>query len=433
MNLKKFLMFAIILMCVFYLTACNDSDNSGEEQSDSNNENASNDSGDDSEETVTLEWMMWADNESEAQVWEDMANEINEEYPNIVVELNTLSFNDYWTRLQTMVASNEAPDIISMQSLRMPGFGAVLHPLDEFIENDEEINIEDFDPSILENMHYEDAVAALPYDVGPYLLYYNKDLFDKHGVSYPDPGWTMDDFDTTIEQLSKEEDYGVIMNNTNLEYYIPYIYSNSGEYLDEDGGYKMNGENTIETMNHLSEYVANGQAPELVSQAAGNWQAEQWLNGDIGMLLDGPWNILWFLDETDFDYGVVPVPEGSNGSVTVSAGSGFGVSNDTEYPEEAYKAVKYLTNSKSLNNLASMGRAYPARTSAVDSFYENVPEEFKASLDYASENSVPFEITNTWNRAQDIFTSNLVPIMNGMVDAEEGMEALQEELEAIEE
>lgn len=394
--------------------------------------NGKNDSGTKND-VVTLEWMMWSDNESEAKVWQEMADEVNEIYPHIEIELTTLAFSDYWTRLQTRVAGGTAPDIISMQSLRMPGFGSVLYPLDEFIENDDEIDIEDFDENILENMRYDEQVAALPYDVGPYVMYYNKDLFDAHGVDYPEAGWTMEEFNETIEALSQGEDYGIILKNNSLENYIPFIYSNGGEYLNEDGQYQLNSEATIKTMDQLSQFVANGQAPELVSQSAGNWQAEQWLNGNIGLLLDGPWNILWFLGETTFDFGLIPVPESSEGSVTVSAGSGFGVSADTDYPEEAYQAVKLFTNKANLNHLAEIGRAFPARLSAVEAFYGNVPDEFQTTLDYALDNTVPFEVTNTWNRAQDIFTANLVPIMNGMMSAEDGMNKLQQELENIEE
>lgn len=410
-----------LLMLVIFLAACSSNGASNDTSNSSNPD----------EEVVELTWTMWADNQSEAQVWEDMANEVSDIYPNIKVDLTTMSFGDYWTRIQTQVAGDNAPDIISMQSMRMPGFGSILLSLDELAENDDDLDLEDFDENIIENMRYNDELSALPYDVGSYVMYYNKDLFDKHGVDYPKPGWTWDEFTETLEALSSEGDYGMVTHNSYMEYYLPYIYSHGGEYL-ENGKYKVNGEETIATMEKIASFVENKQAPELVPQSSGNWQAEQWLNGNIGLLLDGPWNILWFLDEAEFDYGVVPVPEADNGSVTISAGSGFGISNATEHPEEAYKVIKHFTSKESLNTLAEKGRAYPARVSAIDSYYTSVPEEFKASLDYASEHTVPFELTDTWSRAQDIFTGSLVPIMNGEISAEEGMNQMQSELENIE-
>lgn len=63
-------------------------------------------------------------------------------------------------------------------------------PISDYIEKDEDINIDDFYSGILDSFIFDDQVYALPYDFGPYIMYYNKDLFDKYGVEYPDENTT---------------------------------------------------------------------------------------------------------------------------------------------------------------------------------------------------------------------------------------------------
>ena len=69
------------------------------------------------------------------------------------------------------------------------------------IEKDEDINIDDFYSGILDSFIFDDQVYALPYDFGPYIMYYNKDLFDKYGVEYPDENTTWEEFKDKCKQL----------------------------------------------------------------------------------------------------------------------------------------------------------------------------------------------------------------------------------------
>ena len=48
------------------------------------------------------------------------------------------------------------------------------------------------------------AQFALPKYHGALALYYNKDLFDRYGVPYPDGGWTHDDYTRAMLSFVKE-------------------------------------------------------------------------------------------------------------------------------------------------------------------------------------------------------------------------------------
>ena len=78
------------------------------------------------------------------------------------------------------------PDIVSLQSLRAPGFADLMVPLDERIKADK-FDIDAFDPSIIKGLSRNGKQFALPYDFGPWVIYYNHDMFVKAGLPLPRP------------------------------------------------------------------------------------------------------------------------------------------------------------------------------------------------------------------------------------------------------
>ena len=75
--------------------------------------------------TVNLTWGMWVGSDAEKAAWQHVADMVTAKYPDIKITLQTASWPDYWTKLPTLAASNQLPDIVSLQSLRTPGFASL--------------------------------------------------------------------------------------------------------------------------------------------------------------------------------------------------------------------------------------------------------------------------------------------------------------------
>jgi multiple sugar transport system substrate-binding protein len=71
------------------------------------------------------------------------------------------------------------------------------------------IKLKRFDPRALEEIRSYSPngdLIALPFEYQPFVLYYNKDIFDKFGVSYPKLGSTWDDLIPLARKLTRMED-----------------------------------------------------------------------------------------------------------------------------------------------------------------------------------------------------------------------------------
>ena len=158
------------------------------------------------QEQVNLTWQMWGD-EKDAALWKSLADLVTEEYPNITVTAQISGWTDYWTRLPVLASSGQIADLVAMQSMRMPSFYSILEPLDGHFASDG-FDTSAFETSIIAGLGHDGTQYALPYDVGPWMVYYNRDRFAEAGVAEPALDWTFDDFKAAAQKLTEGENYG---------------------------------------------------------------------------------------------------------------------------------------------------------------------------------------------------------------------------------
>jgi len=94
------------------------------------------------------------------------------------------------------------PDVLFLSPVVTYAGQGVLEPLDPFIKASG-YDTSDYWPSLLDFGKLKGTIYGLPRDIGIEVLYYNKDIFDEAGVSYPTNFWTWDDLKAAAKQLSK--------------------------------------------------------------------------------------------------------------------------------------------------------------------------------------------------------------------------------------
>ncbi len=125
---------------------------------------------------------------------------------------------DYYTKIQTMIAGNQAPDLFWLDQDHIVPYadkGALLD-LTDMLKADKSpaAQLDDYFPSQLATAQYNGKTYGLPWIAQPVILYYNPALFDAAGVKYPDENMTWDDFKAAAEKLTKPDgsQYGTTLN-----------------------------------------------------------------------------------------------------------------------------------------------------------------------------------------------------------------------------
>ena len=357
-------------------------------------------------EQVHLTWFMWSGTEPEVVAWKHVAELVTQKYPDITVEFQTTSFPDYWTKLPALAAAHKLPDIVSLQSLRSPGFADLMVPLDDRIKADK-FDIDAFDPSIVKGLSRNGRQFALPYDFGPWVIYYNRDMFEKAGLPLPQPGWTEADFMRDAKALTKDGTFGFAVSEPDA--FMVFARSKGADYLDAKGQLDLNNAGM---KNAFAQYVAlvskDKVAPLLPASGVQSSSVAngRFTSGNVAMYVDGPWQVLNIRKKVNFTVGMAPVPVREAGSITLSAGSGFGISTTSAHKEDAWKAIQVMTGPEAEQYLAEAGRAFAARKDFQKYWYDvaaagvvGVREALPAALKTAE----PYVTTPHWAVVASLF------------------------------
>lgn len=231
---KKLLSLALAATMGLSLVACGSQPSSSVSESVSENVQT----GGSSEDSVTLTMACWG-SELDAKTYQERAALLHEKYPEITLEVMNLPNDGYDAKIQTMLASNDAPDIIqvaeSSNSYASKGVFADLGQLAQ----DAGLNLEERFGGATEAYKWQGKLYAMPDRSGAMVLYYNRDMFDAAGVEYPTKEWTWDDFLAAAQALTVTGDDGVVSQYGFAAggwwpWWMSFMYQNGGRILDEN-------------------------------------------------------------------------------------------------------------------------------------------------------------------------------------------------------
>lgn len=178
------------------------------------------------------------------QFMDDMVAAFQAENPDIVIEPLTATWDNYYDFLTTSMAGGNAPDVAIIHMTFIPGFASqgTLYPLDEAIES-LGIPADDFLPIPWERSTYEGVQYAIPLDVHPLALFYNKSVLADAGLldaegAFVQPvdrqGWL-----EVFETIKTETDaipYPIATLGTPIyREWFSVLHQNGGQILSDDG------------------------------------------------------------------------------------------------------------------------------------------------------------------------------------------------------
>lgn len=165
-------------------------------------------------------------------------------HPEITLDYINVQAPDWdslFTKLLTMVAGGQAPDVITVATEGVQQFAAhsLVVPLDSFVKRDQSTLAEffaDVHPTLVEAMMYKGSIYSLPTDFNAVDMYYDPLLFAQAGVGRPSDSWTKDDFLRIAKAITKKKGtltttygYGWVVRLWGS--WTPWIHANGGDLL----------------------------------------------------------------------------------------------------------------------------------------------------------------------------------------------------------
>ncbi len=286
---------------------------------------------------------------------------------------------DYYTKIQTMIAGNTAPDLFWLSQEYIAPYAArgALLDLTDRLEQDDRgaANLDDYFPMVLESAQYDGRTYGLPWIAQPVIVYYNKALFDEAGVPYPTDDWDWETFRNYAKQLTKPEkgQYGVAFNGWPPVHM--FIWQAGGEVITPDlKSSPIDSPEAVEGLTFYNSIIYNEEVapPRNVINEQGF--AELFKQGKLAMFFGGAADDL---DRVEgLDVGVVRVPKGPKNRTTFAWSASTVISAQTKHPDVAFDALVELTEGihnwkivaprKSLATREHLLKAEPRKEMAAD-------------------------------------------------------------------
>jgi multiple sugar transport system substrate-binding protein len=378
----RFVTTMMIVLALIFLVSCTSNVNSeksddtldaetGEKLTDLNEDNKEVDT---EEETITLNfWTHFSGGDEKQEFFDNIGAEYQIAHPeaNVIVEHVPVPWDDYiGVKMRAAFTAGNGPDVYLIAAPLLPEHvtsGAVM-PLNDYYT--EELK-DDYYASITDIVTMDGNIYTFPFSQAVEVLYYDMELFEKEGLSAPK---TWDELLNTALKLTTDERYGLVNYVTADAHipmpYSPFIWSNGGAYVSEDGKTSaVNSKEMIESLSFVRELMTSGaQAPKL--SRAGN-DIGVLADGETAMQICGTWGItsleLSYPDKID-SIGIVPIPVPDNKElISCFGGWGTAVNPNNEYTDEAAKFAKWFSceSDETALKAAYMDGALPARKSLL--------------------------------------------------------------------
>lgn len=390
------------------------------------------------EEPVTIEVAV-SGSAQEMEIHQQKFDLYMEEHPNVTIKPVDIG-TERFQKLMTLIGSGTAPDIIYINEWCYSlAYRDVLLPLDSYIEADTEFDLADYPESLLVPLRYEDQLYALPQEVSPYVIYYNKDMFEAAGLELPTDDWTMDDFYAAAKALTNPDKnvYGYRHPGAWADQILNW-FSLSGVEFDTSGT-EVTGLDTPEALSAL-EFLYNLVVVDKLSPnpaaltAMGKSADAMFRNQSVAMEASGLWTLPTYkADPLSFEWDVVRMPRGETQKVKAGI-LNWGISADTKNPDAAWDLLKFLAGPEGMRIVAESNMALPASTDedanqiVLDTHF---PENVKAFVDSVPDVDMTDQLsiyrTEVNTKLQELVDKMLI----GESTPEETQQALIKEINGI--
>ena len=319
-----------------------------------------------------ITWMFWDDlNATEDLIskgYGDVIDRFNADYEGQYhVTAVTTNLEEYYPKLNALVASNETPDVFivspgpNLEVYVEPGVAA---PLDDYLADGWKDTFTS--DAVFSQMTYDGKIYAIPLNIAAACAFYNTEMFEAAGVEVPK---TWDEMLDACEKL-EAAGYTPITISAGTAWCLSMVagYLCEMEGVDlaalEDGSASWEDgkvESAAAKLVELSRYFQKTAAGDTNDVATANFY-----NEEAAILIQGSWAIAQINGSNpDFESkcGVFQFPGVDR---VIAKSDSLAMSSSTKYPEACIAFMKYFTDDTAQKYTAEIGGKIPVTSVEYD-------------------------------------------------------------------
>jgi raffinose/stachyose/melibiose transport system substrate-binding protein len=328
----------------------------------------------------TIKWWHIANTDPMMSKWAEMAHQFEAAHPGVKFEITPLENEAFKTKLTTVVQAGDPPDIFHTW-----GGGVLFQQADAGMVKDLTADVgawrDTLIPTALDAYTTDGKTYASAVDTGMVGFWYNKELFERAGLSAPPQTWA--DYLEAVRKLKAAKITPIALAGKEKwpgHYYWAYLAMRVAglDALRQAGADKnFDTPDFVAAGTHLAELVALQpfQAGYLAAgYATADGQAATMGNGKAAMELMGQWAPVTERDNSAGKKGLgdklgffpFPAVDDGKGKITDAFGGGGGFAVGKDAPPEAVEFLKFIAQPENARVEAKTAGVLPVVKAAGD-------------------------------------------------------------------
>jgi len=387
---------------------------------------------------IEIVYMRWGDLK-EIEIEKKIVESFNQSQNKIFVRLESTAWGAYWQQLQNRIAAGNAPDVILMDGAYFIDLASKGVFLDITDWMNKEINLKNYyyDPEVCE---WNGKKYAMVRDITiGGVMYYNKDLFDKYKVRYPDWTWNWNKWLDAAKKLTIDENkdgtpeiWGLYIPTWGEGGLYPIIWSAGGEILTKDRRACVIYSNpkSLEGLKFM--YDIRYKYKVCPSESFMQGLADPFMTGNFAMTT-GITSFIVGYKKLPFRWGIAPIPSGPAGRHMTVNQLSLAIYSKSKYPREAWEFIKFAVGPKGQEIMGKGYQAIPALKTKTRVYFdeENIRPALKIFELYEKGQLKSLNFTPSWLEWNNMLETTLGYAWQGRVDIEKAAKTAEERVNKI--
>lgn len=350
-------------------------------------------------ESVKIRYLTWETSLEQIALVKKLVAKFEELNPDVKIQLEATS--DATRIFLTDAAAGAPPDVmyITTEYLAQLVDKKVVLPIDEYIKRDK-VDMGMFVPETIKGLTFNNNLYGYPIHFSADAIFYNKQIFDRFKVPYPDENWTWETFKKYAAKMTNRDENGrVEIYGTVMPDIMFLIGGFGGKIFNEDGTKCIAySKESIEAINFALGLI--GKEAPTSSQAMDTSDMQLFANGKLAMFHGRTWQIPQIIRTMkNVSWDVAPIPIGKIRYTFVAVG-GNCIARNSKHKEAAWRFVKFYSSMEGQGLLGCQKNCTPALKELANSekyFLCPPPDNIKVFIDAANNANklIPDEPWNT--------------------------------------
>jgi multiple sugar transport system substrate-binding protein len=223
---------------------------------------------------------------STTNYWNAVATAFHAANPNITVKVQTVDWNDFPTKVATLIQNKQYPDILEGNPAPPYAQSSLIYPISQVLSPS---TVSNLIPKFAADGAYQGTDYGIPFTTSTRAMYYNKKIFAKVGIPAPPTTWAELQADAAKITKAGYIGYGLPLGSEEAQAeLLLWFLGDDGGYLDASGKYAINSAANVTALTFLKNLAAAGDTEPNPGNTDRKDVWSDFAAGKVGIMLGSP-------------------------------------------------------------------------------------------------------------------------------------------------